>query len=77
MTITTEEVAARWPALLEKIDKGEEIKITRQGVTVANLVSVTEPEKLTPAEAIERLRELRKGVRLNGLSIRELIDEGR
>lgn len=32
---------------------------------------------ITPAEAASDIRELRKGVTLGGLRIRELIDEGR
>ncbi len=77
MTVTTEEVAARWPNLMEKIEEGEKITITRQGVPVANVVPVPEPPKKTSAEAVDHLLALRKGIRLNGLSIREMIDEGR
>ena len=32
---------------------------------------------LTPAEAVADIRELRKGVTLGGLSIKDLINEGR
>jgi hypothetical protein len=32
---------------------------------------------MTPAEAVADIRELRKGVTLGGLRIRDLIDEGR
>jgi hypothetical protein len=32
---------------------------------------------MTPAEAVDDIRELRKGVTLGGLSIRDLINEGR
>jgi Arc/MetJ-type ribon-helix-helix transcriptional regulator len=32
---------------------------------------------MTAAEAVADIRELRKGVRLDGLRIKELIDEGR
>lgn len=31
----------------------------------------------TPAEAVEHLREIRKGVTLGGLKIKDLINEGR
>ena len=77
MIVTTEEVAVKWPKLLEKIDEGEQITVTRQGIPVVTMTPVQEPEKLTSAEAVGRLKELRKGVRLNGLSIREMINEGR
>ncbi len=34
-------------------------------------------KRMTPSEAVDRLRELRKGITLGGLSIKELINEGR
>lgn len=36
-----------------------------------------EPCKEAPAEAVAQIRELRKGLTLDGLSIKELINEGR
>lgn len=33
--------------------------------------------KMTPAEAVDHIRESRKGITLGGLKIRDLIDEGR
>ena len=77
MTITAEEASAKFLAILDQMMDGEPVTITRQGVPVAMLTPTKEPEKLTPSEAIERIKELRKGVRLDGLSIRGMIDEGR
>lgn len=34
-------------------------------------------KRMTPKEAVERIRELRKGLSLGGLSIKELVNEGR
>jgi hypothetical protein len=34
-------------------------------------------KRMTPHEAVNRIRELRKGVTLGGVSVRELINEGR
>lgn len=34
-------------------------------------------KRMTPQEAVDRIRELRKGVTLSGISVRELINEGR
>jgi hypothetical protein len=34
-------------------------------------------KRRTPAEAVEHLREIRKGVTLGGLKIKDLINEGR
>jgi hypothetical protein len=45
------------------------------------ILAETEPpsneRKKTPAEAVADIRELRKGVTLGGLKIRDLINEGR
>jgi len=73
MTITAEEASAQFFTLLDRAAEDEPVTITRQGITVAKLVPITEPEKLTSSAAVARLKELRKGVRLNGLTIRELI----
>lgn len=35
------------------------------------------PRKKSPAEAVADIREMRKGITLGGLKIRDLIDEGR
>ncbi len=77
MTITAEEASTKFLPILDQMTDGEPVMITRQGVPVTILTLTKEPEKLTPSEAIDRLKELRKGVRLDGLSIREMIDEGR
>jgi hypothetical protein len=37
----------------------------------------THPCALTPEQAVDDIRELRKGVTLGGLKIRDLINEGR
>jgi len=77
------EAKTHLPRLLRQVAQGEEITITRHGVPVARLVPVAtraaaeERKKLTPREAIEAIREFRKGHTLGGLSIREMIDEGR
>jgi prevent-host-death family protein len=63
--------------LLERVSKGETIRITRRGVPVARLVPDNEDQKKDLQRIGREIRELRKGIRLNGLTIRELIDEGR
>ena len=77
MTVATEELTVRLADLVDRMAKGEAVTITRQGIPVAQLIPAPETRKMTSAEAVEHLKELRKGVRLNGLSIRELINEGR
>ena len=52
-------------------------------VVIRALETLTEKEppvtqrKKTPAEAVADIREMRKGVTLGGLKIRDLINEGR
>lgn len=79
------EAKNRLGALLDLVERGEEVTITRHGKPVAKLVapatSETQQQKPFDKEAaraaVEAIREMRKGVTLGGISIRELIDEGR
>ncbi len=63
-------------ALLDRVEQGERIVITRHGAPVAILVP-PEPRRMNAEEAIAAIRELRGDMRLDGLDIRELIAEGR
>jgi len=67
----------RLSELLKRAEKGERIIVTKHGVPVAELVPVPKAEKIPPKEAIAALKSFRKSHRLNGMSIRELIEEGR
>jgi prevent-host-death family protein len=62
--------------LLDEVGRGETITITRHGRPVARLTPVG-GQRRGVAEAIDALRESRKGNRLEGVTVRELIDEGR
>jgi antitoxin (DNA-binding transcriptional repressor) of toxin-antitoxin stability system len=63
--------------LIDLAAKGEEIIITKHGVPVAAIVPVTGPRQLDPPAAIAAIKEFRRGRRLAGLSLREMIEEGR
>ena len=72
------EAETHFSELLEKVQAGEEITITKHGQPVARLVPIK--KQTTPAErqaSIERWIESSKGLSLGGLSIRDLINEGR
>ena len=64
--------------LLEKVEAGEEIVITKHGAAVAKLVPV---KKETTAEeraaAIARIQRLGASLSLGGLKVKDLIAEGR
>lgn len=63
--------------LLDRVEKGERITITRYGRPVAELVPAGESPAFTAAEAIERIRETRKDRTLGGAGVVDLIHEGR
>lgn len=63
--------------LLRRVSTGETIRITRRGVPIAKLVPIGSEEKKDIATTVRELREIRKGLSLAGLTIREMIDEGR
>jgi prevent-host-death family protein len=77
-TVGTFEAKAHLSALLEQVARGEEITITRHGRAVARLVPVEAASgRARLAETVARLKAFRRGRRLGGLSVRELIEEGR
>jgi prevent-host-death family protein len=64
--------------LLERVESGQEVTITRHGWPVARIVPMT--RKTTPKQrrsAIEAMRRLSQGNSLKGLRIKDLIAEGR
>ena len=65
-------------ALLDRVAKGERITITRHGVPAAMLVPVQDAaRKLTHEEIVEGMRELRRRVKPDRMSVREMVMEGR
>jgi len=70
------EAKTNLPRLLDEVERGETILITRHGKPVARLVPL-EPPRMTVQQAVDELREFRKTHSLDGLTIRELIEEGR
>ena len=71
------EAKTHLPRLLDEVAQGEEITITKHGVAVAVLAPAAAPPLAGAPEAIAGLRAFRRDHDLDGLSIRELIDEGR
>jgi prevent-host-death family protein len=63
--------------LIERVERGEEIVITRDGKPVARLVQTPPTFDRAKAEAAaQRILELSKGQTLGGPSIKDLINEG-
>ena len=79
LTIQEHEVEAQLASLLDRVQQGEGSWIMRRGEPVARLLPPEERSKpdLTGDDIVEKFREARKGVRLNSLSIKSMINEGR
>ncbi|HLJ64221.1 MAG TPA: type II toxin-antitoxin system prevent-host-death family antitoxin [Stellaceae bacterium] len=72
------EAKSRLGQLLDRVEAGEEVVITRRGKVVARLVPPGMAfDRERARRAVARIRERRKGVTLGGLSIEDLINEGR
>jgi prevent-host-death family protein len=64
--------------LLDQVEHGEEIIITRRGRPVARLgPAVPGFDRQAARQAAQRIRAMSKGVTLGGLKIKDLINEGR
>jgi prevent-host-death family protein len=77
-TVGTFEAKTHLSALLEEVERGKEITITRHGRPVARLVPVeAAPGREQLADSVARLKAFRRGRRLGDLSVKELIEAGR
>ncbi len=60
------------------MERGEEVTITRRGKPVARLVAAIQPVDQAAAQAAaDRIVARSKGVTLGGITIKDLINEGR
>jgi prevent-host-death family protein len=75
--VGSHEAKTHLPPLLYEVARGETITITKRGVPVAILKPASEHSGVHPRQAVEGLRAFRRLHRLDGLTARELIDEGR
>jgi prevent-host-death family protein len=80
VSVGSYEAKTHLPQLLDRVEHGETIVITRHGRPVARLVPAT-AEKARPdvRQAVEEMLAYRdrQGPTLDGLSVRDLINEGR
>jgi prevent-host-death family protein len=76
-TVGSYEAKTHLPNLLRRAARGEKITITKHRVPVAMLVPADVTNKQNAKEVIEEIKRLRKGRRLRGVTIRQLIGEGR
>ncbi len=66
------EAKTHLPRLLDEVERGSSITITRNGRPVARLMPVVDTQVVA-----NRLLELRAQIKKGNLSMRKLIDEGR
>lgn len=63
--------------LLKRVAKGEKITITKHGVPVATLQPADSLKRTPVRDIVDQLKRFRSGHRLEGLSVRDMIEEGR
>lgn len=78
MEIGAYEARTRFAALLQRVERGERISITRHGRVVAVLTPPPGRPDRTVDEAVAGILALRRGRRLgDDLTVRDLVDAGR
>ena len=73
------EAKVHWSRLLDDVEQGESVEITRRGRPIARLISIPEHD---PSDAERAAREWiayreKRGTSLGDATVRELIEEGR
>jgi prevent-host-death family protein len=64
--------------IIENVENGAEVIITKRGKPVAKIVPIEQKKKMTRKEAVEKMIELRKNYKGEfGSDILEMIDDGR
>ena len=76
-TVGAFEAKTHLDELLDRVERGESVTITRDGKPVAELVPAAAPQKCDRAEVIRELLDFGKGRKVEGMSIRKMIQEGR
>jgi prevent-host-death family protein len=77
-TVGAIDAKTRLGELLDKVEAGETVVITRDGHPVAHLVPApAKPASRSTVDLIEQWIHARKGVTLGGLRARDLINQGR
>jgi prevent-host-death family protein len=72
------EAKNRLSELLDRVERGEEVTITRRGRPVARLMRLSRRRDSASAlAALQRIVERGKGLSLGGFRIKDLIEEGR
>ena len=76
-TVGSYEAKTHLSSLLERVARGEKIAITRHGAPVAVLVPAGKAAVADRKAVVEAIMEFGKENSLRGMSVREMIEEGR
>ena len=71
------EAKTNLPRLLKRVQAGERFVITRHNHPVAELIPFRERDRGRIRDAIDDLKAFRKTHHLGGISVRQMIEEGR
>ncbi|MBM4368260.1 MAG: type II toxin-antitoxin system prevent-host-death family antitoxin [Deltaproteobacteria bacterium] len=77
ITVGAFDAKTRLSELLDAVERGDVVTITRHGRPVAELRRAGPPAALSMREALAEARALRLGVRATGEEIESWIEEGR
>ena len=77
-SVGTFEAKTHLSELLDRVNQGERITITRHGVPAAMLVPVERTGgRLTHGEIVDGMRALRKKIKRDSISVREMVHQRR
>lgn len=77
-TVGAYEAKTHLSELLEKVEAGQEVTITKHGNPIAKLVPIRKEASVDERlAAIQRIQKLASGLSLGGLKVKDLISEGR
>ena len=77
--VGTYEAKTHLPSLLNEVENGQSIIITKRGKVIAKIVPATDAEQRDVKQVIAEFRAYsqRQGRTLGGLTVRDMIEEGR
>ena len=76
-TVGVYDAKTQLPRLLDEVEHGQSITITRHGRPIARLVPVAGRSRRTVEEVIESIESFRQKHTLGDITVKELIEEGR
>jgi len=77
-TIGAFEAKTHLSDLLDRVSNGEVFTITRHGLPAALLAPIgVMGDKLTHKEIVQGMRALRKKIKVDKMSVRQMVEEGR